>query len=120
MKRILLTVLIAVLLTIPSISIAQQCVEAYSSGTFTSSQVVAGVSVKFVDMGAQTDGTADVTVLLYDNATAASGTIRAWMFIPSGSKVGGWNAPVPLVFSKGIYASVSGTGITRLAVSYCH
>jgi hypothetical protein len=98
---------------------AQQCVKAISSGTFTSSKVISGVPVALVDGGLQTDGTADVTVLLYDNATTASGTIRAWLFVPSGSKLAGWNCPVPSVFVNGIYASVTGTGITRASVSFC-
>ena len=91
---------------------------AIGSGAFTSSKVIVAVPVNLVDAGCQTDGTADVTMLVYDNASAASGKVLAFVFVPAGFKTGGWNCPVESGASSGLYASVSGTGVTRCLVSF--
>ena len=89
-----------------------------SSGAFTTSQVVVARPALLSDLGVQTDGTAAVTVLLYDNATTNSGTVLAFAYVPIGSTLGAWNCPKPLAAAAGIYAAVTGTGITRILVSY--
>ena len=105
-----------VLLMIATPIFAQQSTR--GSGAFTASQVVVARAARLSDLGVQTDGTAAVTVLLYDNATTNSGKIIAFAYVPAGSTVGGWNCPIPVAAAAGIYAAVSGTGITRILVSF--
>jgi len=101
-----------------SLGYADQTIVARGTGAFTASQVVVARPARLIDVGVQTDGTAAVTVLLYDHASAASGEIIAFVYLPLGVKVGGWNCPVPRGAVNGIYAAVSGTGVTRILVSY--
>jgi hypothetical protein len=116
MKRFILVIIS--ILVIVSGAYAQQSTTATSSGAFTTSQVIVARAARLVDVGVQTTGAADVTVLLYDNASAASGKVIAFVFVPSGSKVGGWDCPVPSMATNGLYASVTGTGVTRVLVSF--
>ncbi|MFH1147217.1 MAG: hypothetical protein V1736_05865 [Pseudomonadota bacterium] len=116
MKRLI--VLILCILFLATEALAQPSISARGSGAFTSSQVVVARAARLSDLGVQTDGTAAVTVLLYDNATAATGKVIAFAYVPAGSTVGGWNCPIPVYVAAGIYAAVSGTGITRIIVSF--
>ena len=118
MKLKVLVVALLMVLALSVISDAQQSTTAISSGPFTSSQVIAGRPARLVDVGVQTDGTAAVTVLIYDNATTASGRVIAFAYAPSGTKVAGWNCPIPSMATNGLYAAVSGTGVTRVLVSF--
>lgn len=116
MKRLMILILCIFFLT--SAAFADPSISARGSGAFTASQIVVARAARLTDLGVQTDGTAAVTVLLYDNASAASGTIIAFAHVPVGFKVGGWNCPVPVSAVSGIYASVTGTGVTRILVSF--
>lgn len=61
-----------------------------------------------------TDGTNDATIIIYDNASAASGT-KVWEAVVTGSdNYGGGIFPHPIRCSKGIYISIAGTGASAI------
>lgn len=82
-----------------------------SSGLVSSSSAVSAVPCRLVAVELIPDGTNASGVVLYDNASAASGTAIAKLAIPA-------STTAPQVFAlnhavvchSGIYASLSGTG----------
>lgn len=58
----------------------------------------------------ETNGTNAVTLTLYDNATTNSGKILRKIIVPGANNYGGFEFPVGVEASNGIYALVSGTG----------
>jgi hypothetical protein len=93
---------------------AGQTVDALSSGIISSSQSVIARSARLTDLAVYADGTHDVTVILYDNASAASGTVIGKVIVTGASYNGGLYIPYPVRASKGIYCSISGTGGTAI------
>lgn len=57
----------------------------------------------------ETDGTNNVTAVIYDN-TAASGKILRKMIVPGANFYGGFELPVGLNSTTGIYVDITGTG----------
>ena len=61
-----------------------------------------------------TDGTNNAKVILYDHASAASGTVRYETTVLGGDNYGGRLWTFPATFYNGIYADVSGTGASYI------
>ncbi len=57
-----------------------------------------------------TDGTNAATLILYDNATAASGKVLFKGIVVGANRVGHFLFENPVVAENGIYADVTGTG----------
>ncbi len=81
--------------------------DAIGKGKQTASAVVyAGpcvlTFVKLVEVGA------DATLTLYDNASAASGTIRDYLEAEDGDSQVGGPRTAPVTFQNGIYATLTG------------
>lgn len=57
-----------------------------------------------------TDGTNAATVILYDNASAASGKVLAKVIVPGANRTEHVVFFNPIVAENGVFASVSGTG----------
>lgn len=55
------------------------------------------------------DGTNAANVILYDNASAASGTVLLQVNVAAGGVFDGGVLPVPITCTNGIYADVGGT-----------
>ena len=86
-----------------------------STGLKTASAIISGVPSVVEGIIVFTDGTNDATVTLYDNASAASGTVLAKAVVAAAELMGG-KLP-PFTISKGvngIYAELSGVGASYI------
>ncbi|KKN72800.1 hypothetical protein LCGC14_0406550 [marine sediment metagenome] len=81
-----------------------------SSGEKTSDTAIVAVAAQLGGILIITDGTNDATVILYDNATAASGTKLWEAKVPGSDEYGGCMFPEPVEAMNGIYADLTGTG----------
>lgn len=84
---------------------------ATSSGLKSSSAVIAARPARLLGLQVLADGTNAATVIIYDNASAASGTILAKVIVDA--TLTAQDARIPLcgvAANNGIYASISGTG----------
>lgn len=81
-----------------------------SSGLKSADAAIYAAECKLHGLFVLTDGTNAATVVLYDNASAASGTELAKYVVPGASLSGYVHFDCPVGASKGIYADVSGTG----------
>ena len=91
-----------------------QASHTYSSGSITSSSVVSKYPCLLTDLAVYADGTNGATVVLYDNASAASGTIIGKVIVPALSKSGGLVIPIPVKASNGVYISITGTNASAI------
>jgi hypothetical protein len=117
MKKILFAILMVLIIAIAATAVAAQV--AISSGLKTGSAAIVGVSALLTDVAVFTNGTNAVTVICYDNATAASGTEIAKIIVPGASYSGGIVIPAPVLAMNGIYCSLSGTGGSMI-IFYAH
>lgn len=85
-----------------------------SSGEKTSSTAISAVPSFLTGVQIITDGTNNAKLILYDNASAASGTVLLEMTIVGANNYGGRNWTFPIVCSNGIYAAVTGTGASYI------
>jgi len=81
-----------------------------SSGLLTASGVVSAYKNYLNGLVAQADGTNVATVIIYDNPSAASGTVIAKVVIPAGSRTQEILFDKAIRADTGLYASISGTG----------
>lgn len=107
MKRTLFTLLAMVLMAFPVMAFdgAQGSAEITSDGA-----AVTGSNVYLTALTTITNGSADATCLLYDSATAASGTVVAKDWVP-GALISNrlvWTYPRKVV--SGIYVDITGSG----------
>ena len=117
MKRYLWVMVVVVMalvcMTVTSdFSYADQTTTCRGSGSQSSSGAILARAGRICDLAAYTDGTNAVTVICYDNATAASGKEIARAVVSGTVKAGGDFIPVPTQVVNGIYCSLSGTGGT--------
>lgn len=61
-----------------------------------------------------TNGTNDADIIVYDNATTASGTILWQGKVAGASNFGGATWEIPVRYNNGIYVNVTGTGATYI------
>jgi hypothetical protein len=106
------TLVLCLLLLLFSSSI-QAAEFAYSSGILNASGTVVGVPVLLTDLAVYTNGSADATVILYDN-TAASGTVIGKCVVAGAAVNGGLFIPIPVKTYNGIYMSITGTGASAI------
>ena len=81
-----------------------------SSGLKSSSTAIHARSAVLTSLICEGDGTNVATIIVYDNASAASGTIVAKAIVPAGARTVHLTFDAPIVASNGLYLSVSGTG----------
>lgn len=84
---------------------------ATSSGLQTSDGIISALPGRLMGCILNGDGTNSATIILYDNASSAAGTVLAKIVLDAGLTsqelvVG----EAGIVVNKGIYADVSGTG----------
>lgn len=110
MKRLMqLIVAITLILTIAWGASAEW---AMTSGQQTADAAVSSSGCYLSAIQIETDGSNNVTVLLYDNASAASGTVVADITVVAGDYYGGRVWIHPIRCYNGIYADVTGTNGT--------
>lgn len=90
-----------------------------SSGLLAASAAVSALPAYVSSLQVVTDGTNQATVILYDNPSAASGTVLVKIVVPGASGNGFMHFNSMLIANKGIYCSVSGTGAGAV-VGYCN
>uniref|UniRef100_A0A6M3LP37 Uncharacterized protein n=1 Tax=viral metagenome TaxID=1070528 RepID=A0A6M3LP37_9ZZZZ len=93
----------------------------YSSAEKTASAAIATSSGYLHGIVVITDGTNSVTVDIYDNASAASGTklIPQWVVTTSSSnRAQSYSIEPPIKFSNGIYVAVTTSGTVTYMVYY--
>ena len=83
---------------------------ATSSGEKTSSSAILAMPGALRSVSVTADNTNQATVIIYDNASAASGTILARIIVDAGLVYETFIPPTPIVALNGLYASISGTG----------
>lgn len=84
---------------------------ATSSGRKTADAAIAARPCLLKSAILEGDGTNACTVILYDNASAASGTVLAKLLLQaSGPMYVDFNSNDGILASNGIYADVTGTG----------
>jgi len=87
------------------------CCPATSSGLKSADAAILDAPGRLLGVQVIGDGTNAATVLIYDNASAASGTVLAKLIVDAGLTYVDMNVPVEgIVCNNGIYADVSGTG----------
>ena len=114
MKKIVGMAVVILMLLVGSMAQAMDYESSISSGILASSSVVYAKPCKLTDLAVYTDGTNQVTAILYDNATAASGTVIGKVIVPGAALNGGLVIPIPVRAQNGIYISLSGTGGTAV------
>lgn len=110
MKR-RITILILCLLLVPALLYADYARTSYEQ---TTSQAVSKIGCVLTGILVITNGTNAATVILYDNASAASGSVLAEFVVAGADRYGGrdWCNPVHCI--NGIYAAVSGIGASYI------
>ena len=121
MKKLLTCILlISVLLFLPLQSYANRTY--VSSGQQTESVAIKASPGVIGQIAIITDGTYAVTVNIYDNASAASGTklIPTWVVATSSTNLeASWDAPGDGVrFTKGCYVEITCSGTVKYIVYY--
>lgn len=82
-----------------------------SSGLVSASAVISAYPGRLRGLSVGADGTNAATVILYDNASAASGTVLAKVVVDATTTHDEVHIPDDgVVVNNGIYASISGTG----------
>jgi len=112
MKKRLFIIIAALILVASS---AWAAIEyATSSGEQTSDTAITAGTGYITCVHIITDGTNDAKVIVYDNATAASGKVLFEGTIAGGSNFGGKQWAIPAHYTNGIYADVTGTGASYI------
>lgn len=83
---------------------------ANSSGLKVADAVICVRPCKLKSIQLLADGTNAATVVLYDNASAASGTVIAKVIVDATSTYEWFTSDAGIVCNNGIYADVTGTG----------
>jgi hypothetical protein len=83
---------------------------ALSSGLKSADAAILAQSGELHGLTVLADGTNPATVVLYDNASAASGTVLAKIIVDATATSEVWTPVAPIECVNGIYADVSGTG----------
>jgi hypothetical protein len=114
-----LNLFISFLFLLAALFIPHQLVAAPVSGTFqgavTSGEKTADAAITatggyITGITVITDGTNDAKAIIYDNASAASGTVIEEITIMGSANFGGRNFVYPVQFTNGLYLDISGTG----------
>lgn len=83
---------------------------ALSSGLKSADAAIMAQSGFLCGLQVIADGTNAATVILYDNASAASGTVLAKIVVDAGATYEDYTPLEGIECANGIYADVSGTG----------
>jgi len=85
-----------------------------SSGKKTGDGVIAGQAAIFGGCEIITDGVNDAKVILYNNASAASGQIVFEGTVPGGNNFGGATFETTVRADLGLYLDITGTGAAAI------
>jgi len=109
MKRFFAVLLLILFLASPVMAF-RGFVNSFSTGEITADGAAVSSDCYLVSILVITDGSNDAMVILYDNASAASGTKLAEIKVNASDNYGGRNWPFPVKANNGIYADLTGTG----------
>lgn len=81
-----------------------------SSGLKVADAAIAARPARLHSVQVIGDGTNAATAIIYDNASAASGTVLAKIVVDAGATYEDWLSEVGVEALNGIYLDISGTG----------
>ncbi len=88
-----------------------------SSGLQTSDGAYPAKAAKFAGILVITNGSADATAVVYDNASAASGIELAKCKVLAAENYGGVFLPWPIRARQGVYVDITGNGAAYIVYS---
>jgi hypothetical protein len=83
---------------------------AIASGRKTASAAIVVGKAYLTAVSVETDGTNAATIIVYDNASAASGTILFKIIVPGANSNANVVFTYPILANAGLYLSIAGTG----------
>ena len=89
-----------------------------SSGLKTSDAAIRARPAALCSVTVLTDGTNAATAIIYDNASAASGTVLAKVIVAGADRVAHIAFDSPVEASNGIYLDIGGTGAECIVTTY--
>lgn len=92
-----------------------------SSDEITADGVVLAEPGYFYGVSAENDGSNSITVVIYDNASAASGKqVVHTLFFPASStrRMEAWENSPPVAVEKGMYADITCAGDAKITVYF--
>lgn len=87
-----------------------QMLVSQSSGLLTADGAISATSCYLTSIMVGADGTNAATVILYDNASAASGTVVAKIIVDAGATAETMTFDSPVQCNNGLYLDIGGTG----------
>ena len=117
-RILLMFLLMFFLLAGTSLAVRETC---YSSDQQSASAAIKASAGYFYGIAVITDATNAVTVDIYDNASAASGTklIPTWVITTSSTdRCQSYDAPAPIRVRNGIYVNITCDGTVKYIVYY--
>ncbi len=88
-----------------------------SSGLLSASGVISAGPCGLAGVSCFTNGTNAGTLTIYDNASAASGTVLAQLAVPAANLGAQIMFPANVKAVNGVYASLSGTGASFIVTT---
>jgi hypothetical protein len=108
--KYIIAIMLALAVMVSGISVAAQTTTTCkSSGLKTSSAVVRAAPGKLCGVEIVTNGTNAATIIVYDHASSASGTVLFKGTVAGTDNYGGATFGFPVRAASGLYISVSGT-----------
>ena len=112
MKKII-AILVILTLCLTTLAYAQG-LRARSSGLKTEDAAIATVRGSLTGVLVITDGTNAASIIVYDHATAATGTVLFKGTIAGTANFGGATFGVSVRYMNGVYADIGGTGASYI------
>lgn len=81
-----------------------------TSGELNADTAVRTTNARLWGVQVLTDGTNAATLIIYDNASAATGTKLMTIKVPGATLCDSLFFPIPVAASNGLYADITGTG----------
>jgi hypothetical protein len=88
-----------------------------SSGLLSASGAISANPGGLTGISCFTNGAANATLTIYDNASAGSGTVLAQISVPGASLCASQSFPSNVKAVNGIYATLAGTGASYIVLS---
>ena len=107
MKRLALSILLVLLLAFVCVSSAA---DHYTTTRLTADGVITNQPALWYGILIETDGTNNVTLVLYNSKSGATNEVIGKMIVAGSNYYGGVAYPFGIICSEGIFADVTGTG----------
>lgn len=117
-KRFFLAIVLALLVMLPTVSLAQES-NVQASGVKTADTLVATGVGYFHGIMVVTDGANTCTVTVYDNTSAAGTKMFPSVIVPAAASYGmAYSFNPPRIFRTGLYVDITTSGTCSFDVDY--